>query len=141
MSQAELREELSPLVGRYLHPQTALVPLLHVLLDSGRKIDDESMAVLAEICGVEIRSVAEIVGFYSIFQNRRQSGSALCLGITCCLNGAQEILDQLKADSSPGEQSLGDVTTSPCIGYCYHAPVLKLADGTVCQVSLSASDA
>lgn len=104
MNPQELREQLEPLVGDYPHPQVALVPLLHALLDTERPISSEDLAVVAEICGVDVRSVTEIIGNYAVFQKEQRTHTSLCLGLPCYLNGAKEVLDHLKAGQSLGDE-------------------------------------
>lgn len=137
MNPQELRELLTPLVGDYPHPQMALVPLLHVLLDTERSITNEAMPIVAEICGVEVRSVAEIVAHYAAFQKKPETVTSVCLGLPCYLNGSKAILDNLKAGQPLADGRIKDVDISLCLGHCYAAPVLKLADGTICKATLS----
>ena len=139
MNPQELRAQLEPLVGNYPHPQVALVPLLHALLETERPISSEALAVVAEICGVDVRSVTEIIGNYAIFQKEQRTHTSLCLGLPCYLNGAKEVLDHLKAGQSLGDERIKDINISPCLGHCYAAPVLKLNDGSICKINLSSS--
>ena len=134
MTPAELREQLAPLVATYPHPQAALVPALHLLRDQGSSINDETLPVIAEVCGVETRQVTEMLGHYSIFQVSSPTCASLCLGLICYLRGAKEILDQLQAEPSC-DDGLGDVKVSSCLGYCHAAPVIKLSDGSICKLT------
>ena len=79
MNLKEIRERLEPLVGDYPRPQVALVPLLHVLLETGQPISNEALAVVAEICEVEVRSVMEIVGNYAVFQKKSSGPIRRCV--------------------------------------------------------------
>src|SRR5216684_2932902 len=121
MNPQELRAQLEPLVGDYPHPRVALVPLLHALLDTERPISSEALAVVAEICGVDVRSVTEIIGNYAVFQKEQRTHMSLCLGLPCYLNGAKEVLDHLKAGQSLGDERIKDINISPCLGHCYAA--------------------
>jgi NADH:ubiquinone oxidoreductase subunit E len=136
MNPAELREHLAPLVGNYPHPQAALVPALQLLRERGSLINDETLTVLADVCGVETRQITELLGYYSIFQNPSPTPAWLCMGLICYLHGAKEALDQFKAEP-PSDDRLKDVKVSSCLGYCHAAPVLKLADGTLCKITKS----
>ena len=134
MTPAEIREQLAPLVATYPHPQAALVPALHLLRDQGRSINDETLPVIADVCGVETRQVTEMLGYYSIFQNPSPACASLCMGLICYLHGAKEILDELKAQPS-SDSRLGQVKMSSCLGYCHVAPVIKLGDGSICKIT------
>jgi NADH:ubiquinone oxidoreductase subunit E len=139
MNPQEIRERLEPLVGDYPRPQVALVPLLHVLLEIEQPISNESLALVAEICEVDVRSVMEIVRNYAVFKKEQRTYTSLCLGLPCYLNGAKEVLDHLKAGQSLGDERIKDINISPCLGHCYAAPVLKLDDGSICKINLSSS--
>ncbi len=134
MNVVELREYLTTLVQNYPHPQAALVPALHFLRDRGAPLANEGLSVVADVCEVEPRQVAEIVGHYSVFQQPAAMQTSVCMGLICYLHGAQEILDQLQ--SEPGCDEPGKhVKVSACLGYCHAAPVLALADGGICKIT------
>lgn len=137
MNPAQLREWLRPTVESYPRPQAALLPTLHALLDLEGGIDGETQSVLAEMCGVEAVAVDLLVRRYPALQKRAPSRDALCFGAICYLRGAPEIYDQL-LEGPPGDGPLaGGVTTSPCLGHCYAAPVLRASDGQLHQVTLT----
>jgi NADH:ubiquinone oxidoreductase subunit E len=136
MNPAELREHLTPLAGNYPHPQAALVPALRFLCDQGDPITDETLGVVADVCGVEARQVAELLAHYSILQNPLQTQAALCMGLICYLHGAKEVFDQMKTDP-PCDDRIEHVKVSPCLGYCHAAPVIALGDGTICKITNS----
>jgi NADH:ubiquinone oxidoreductase subunit E len=139
MNTDDLKERLLPLVARYPHPQAALAPLLHTLIELQQPLDHQTLAVAAELCGVEARSVAEIVTHYPLLQNDQSKHTTVCFGLPCYLSGAREIFDQIKAGLPPGGTPSCEVMMSSCLGHCYAAPVLKLEDGTVCRASVSTS--
>ncbi|HEV8426538.1 MAG TPA: NAD(P)H-dependent oxidoreductase subunit E [Pyrinomonadaceae bacterium] len=134
MNPAALREQLAPLVANYPHPQAALVPALHLLRDQGSPINDETLPVIADVCGVEARQITELLGHYAIFQNPSPTCASLCMGLICYLRGAKEILDQLKAEP-PCDSRLEQVKVSSCLGYCHAAPVIKLSDDSICKIT------
>lgn len=142
MNPAQLREWLKPTVDSYPHPPAALLPSLHALVDIGESIDGETQAVLAEMCGVEAASVDALLRRYPALRKRAPSSDALCFGTICYLRGAPEIYEQLlQAPAGNGNGSrAGGVTTSPCLGHCYAAPVLRGSDGLLHQVTLTESE-
>lgn len=139
MNPQELRERLEPIVGNYPHPQVALAPVLHLMIDMGCPISTDTLAVVAEICGVDVRSVTEVIGHYALFQKEQQPQTSLCFGLPCYLNGAKEVLDHLKSGQPPGDDRIKDLSLSSCLGHCFAAPVLKLDDGTICKITVSSS--
>lgn len=142
MNRAQLIEWLRPTVDSYPHPQAALLPSLHALLDIGESIDGEAQTVLAEMCGVEAGAIDVLLRRYPALQKRAPSHNALCFGAVCYLRGAPEIYEQLLQEpTGNGNGSLtSGVTTSPCLGHCYAAPVLRASDGQLHQVTLSHSE-
>ena len=141
MNPAQLREWLRPTISSYTHPQAALLPSLHALLDSGESIDGETQAVLAEMCGVDAGAVDALLRRYPVLQKRAPSRDALCFGAVCYLRGAPEIYERLLEEPAGGGNGngsiAGHVTTSPCLGHCYAAPVLRAGDGQLHQVTLT----
>lgn len=140
MNIEDLKERLQPVVARYPHPQAALAPMIHALLELQHPIDNETMAVAAQLCDVDVRSVAEIVTHYPVLKHGPSKHTHVCFGLPCYLNGAKEIFEHIKTGLAPGPASTKEVVVSSCLGHCYAAPVLKLEDGTVCRATLSTSN-
>jgi NADH:ubiquinone oxidoreductase subunit E len=134
MNPAELRERLRPTIRSYPRPEAALIPSLQVLLDAEASIDEEARAVLAEMCGVEVGTVEELLRRHSIFQEQHAPCPTLCFGAVCYLRGAKEIYDQLRLHLSSDDDPIEEVGTSSCLGHCYAAPVLRMNDGMLHKV-------
>jgi NADH:ubiquinone oxidoreductase subunit E len=134
MNPAELRERLRPTVESYLHPEAALLPSLHVLLDAEESIDEEKRAVLAEMCGVEVGAVEKLLRHHAVFQKPQSPCATLCFGTVCYLRGAKEVRESLRLHLSSGDDFVEEVGISPCLGHCYAAPVFRMSDGTLHQV-------
>ena len=137
MNQEELKQCLQPVIARYQHSQSALVPALHALLETRESIDSDALAVIAELCDVDVRSVTELVAYYPIFQNGHSSHTEVCFGLPCYLNGAKEVFEQMKEPNGNGSSK--PVNISPCLGHCYAAPVIRLEDGSLCRAVVSKS--
>ena len=139
MNQEELKQHLQPLVANYPHTQAAVVPALHALLEMREPIDNDAIAALAELCEMDVRRLAELVTYYPIFQNGHSSHMEVCFGLPCYLNGAKDVLEQIKAESN-GNGSRKPVNLSTCLGHCYAAPVIRLEDGSLCRALLAKSN-
>lgn len=139
MNQEELKQRLQPLIASYPHAQAAVVPALHALLETQEPIDNDALAVVAELCDVQVQSIAELVAYYPIFQNGHSSHTDVCFGLPCYLNGAKEVFEQMKAEPN-GNGSHKPVSVSSCLGHCYAAPVIRLEDGSLCRAVLSKSN-
>lgn len=138
MNPGELREHLRPMIANYPHTQAALAPVLHALLAAKQPIDNNVMAIVAELCDVDVRSVAELVAYYPAFQNGHASQMEVCFGLPCYLNGAREVFDEIRLSASNGVAK--PVSMSPCLGHCYAAPVVRCDDGSLCRASFSKSN-
>jgi NADH:ubiquinone oxidoreductase subunit E len=138
MNPAELREHLQPVVANYPHTQAALAPLLHVLLAAKRPIDNDAMAIVAELCDVDVRSIAELVTYYPAFQKGQvASQTEVCFGLPCSINGAREVFEEMRSSAPNGNGVRKPVSMSACLGHCYAAPVVKCDDGSLCRASFS----
>jgi NADH:ubiquinone oxidoreductase subunit E len=138
MNQEELKQCLQPLIARYPHSQAALVPALHALLETTEAIDTDALAIIAELCDVDVRSVTELAAYYPIFQNGHSSHTEVCFGLPCYLNGAKEVFEQMKEPNGNGSPK--PVNISACLGHCYAAPVIRLEDGSLCRAQISNSN-
>lgn len=134
MNPVELREMLRLTVQSYLHPEAALIPSLHILLDGKDSIDEQAQMVLAEMCGVDMEAVEKLLRHYAIFQKPQPACAALCFGTVCYLRGAKELHDSLRLHLSSSADSVEEVSLSACLGHCYAAPVFRMKDGTLHQV-------
>lgn len=139
MNQEELKQLLQPLVADYPHAQAAVVPALHVLLETRQPIDNDVLTVVAELCDVDLQSIAELVAYYPIFQNGHSSHTDVCFGLPCYLNGAKEVFEQMKAEPN-GNGSSKRVSVASCLGHCYAAPVVRLEDGSLCRAAVAKSN-
>lgn len=139
MNQEELKQRLQPLIANYPHAQAAVVPALHALLETREPIDNDALAVVAELCGVEVESIAELVAYYPIFQNGHSSHTDVCFGLPCYLNGAKDVFEQMKGEPN-GNGSSKPVSVASCLGHCYAAPVVRLEDGSLCRALISRSN-
>jgi NADH:ubiquinone oxidoreductase subunit E len=135
MNQEELKQRLQPLIASYPHAQAAVAPALHALLETTVPIDNDALAIVAELCNVDVHSIEELVAYYPIFQNGHSSHADVCFGLPCYLNGAKEVFEQMKVEPN-GNGSSKPVSVSSCLGHCYAAPVIRLEDGSLCRASL-----
>jgi NADH:ubiquinone oxidoreductase subunit E len=129
MNSLHFRERAEPIIAQYPRPQMALAPLLHFLLDAEEHLTDESLHVLAEICQVHVPVISEMIASYPILRSEELSYPSLCTGLSCYLQGAQELYAYLKSDPSLIGEDVRDISSSSCFGHCYAAPVIKLSDG------------
>jgi len=121
------------IIGRYPHPKSALIPLLHLAQEQDGHVTDEAMVHIAELVGVTPAEVVGTCSFYEMFK-RHPVGQYLvnvCTNIACMLNGGEELLHHLEerlgiragATTPDGMFTLEDVE---CIAACTEAPCLTV---------------
>lgn len=121
------------IIGRYPHPKSALIPLLHLAQEQDGYLTEDAMVHIAEL--IE-HTPAEVIGtasFYEMFK-REPVGDYLvnvCTNIACMLMGGEELLHHLEdrlgirpgSTTPDGTFTLEDVE---CIAACTEAPCLTV---------------
>lgn len=121
------------IIGRYPHPKSALIPLLHLAQEQDGHVTDEAMVHIAELVGVTPAEVIGTCSFYEMFK-REPVGEYLinvCTNIACMLVGGEELLHHLEerlgirpgSTTPDGMFTLEDVE---CIAACTEAPCLTV---------------
>ncbi len=121
------------IIGRYPHPKSALIPLLHLAQEQDGYVADDAMVHIAELVGVTPAEVVGTCSFYEMFK-REPVGDYLinvCTNIACMLMGGEELLHHLEerlhvrsgSTTPDGTFTLEDVE---CIAACTEAPCLTV---------------
>jgi NADH-quinone oxidoreductase subunit E len=121
------------IIGRYPHPKSALIPLLHLAQEQDGFLAEDAMVHIAEL--IE-HTPAEVIGtasFYEMFK-REPVGDYLinvCTNISCMLLGGEELLHHLedRLDIRPGSTTADGMFTLEdveCIAACTEAPCLTV---------------
>src|SRR3546814_746173 len=121
------------IIGRYPHPKSALIPLLHLAQEQDGHVADDAMVHIAELVGVTPAEVVGTCSFYEMFK-REPIGDYLvnvCTNIACMLMGGEELLHHLEdrlgirsgSTTHDGTFTLEDVE---CIAACTEAPCLTV---------------
>lgn len=121
------------IIGRYPHPKSALIPLLHLAQEQDGWVSEEAMVHIAELVG---HTPAEVIGtasFYEMFKREPVGDYVVnvCTNISCMLLGGEELLHHLEdrlgvragATTEDGTFTLDDVE---CIAACTEAPCLQV---------------
>jgi NADH-quinone oxidoreductase subunit E len=120
-------------IGRYPHPKSALIPLLHLAQEQDGHVADDAMVHIAELVGITPAEVVGTCSFYEMFK-REPVGDYLinvCTNIACMLMGGEELLHHLedRLDIRPGSTTTDGVFTLEdveCIAACTEAPCLTV---------------
>ena len=129
MSLFDLQGKAVEGLGRYEHPKAAMLPLLWLVQENQGYISTEAEAWVANLIGVSISHVREVVSFYNMFRmepcGRREL--RVCTSLPCVLRGARDSLEQIrsKLGIGPGETTPGGevtLTEVECLCACEMAP-------------------
>ncbi len=126
-------DEIEALVARYPHPRSALLPVLHMAQEDFECISMDVQKMVAEVLGVHLMAVREVVTFYTMFREEPCGTYLLevCTNAGCMLNGADDLVRHLcdSLDIKVGETTadgLFTVTEVECAGACGGAPVVQV---------------
>lgn len=136
------------IIGRYPHPKSALIPLLHLAQEQDGHVTDDAMVHIAELVGITPAEVIGTCSFYEMFK-REPVGDYLinvCTNIACMLMGGEELLHHLEdrlgirpgSTTPDGMFTLEDVE---CIAACTEAPCLTVNYRYFHKIGNEAADA
>jgi len=121
------------IIGRYPHPKSALIPLLHLAQEQDGHVTREAMVHIAELVGVTPAEVIGTASFYEMFKQEPVGEYLInvCTNISCMLMGGEELLHHLEdrlgirpgSTTPDGTFTLEDVE---CIAACTEAPCLTV---------------
>lgn len=115
----------------------ALIEALHTAQEAFGYLDHDSLRFIGESLSVPPSKVFSVATFYHHFtlKPRGEHVCVVCTGTACYINGAPEILKQIRAGLGvkPRETTPDDklsLLTARCLGACSLAPVV-VVDGVV----------
>jgi formate dehydrogenase beta subunit len=121
--------EITALLGERERRRDLLIEHLHLLQDHFGCLHARHLVALAEEMRLALTEVYEVASFYAHFDIVMDDEAAppdltvrVCDSLSCSLNGAERLLDDLRA-------RLGDrvrVMRAPCMGGCDKAPVVAI---------------
>ncbi|WP_280503271.1 NADH-quinone oxidoreductase subunit NuoE, partial [Nocardia farcinica] len=133
----EVRERLEvdakEIIGRYPHPRSALLPLLHLVQSEDGYVTGTGIEFCAEQLGLTGAEVTAVATFYSMYR-RTPTGDyhvGVCTNTLCAVLGGDAILAELAGHLgiAPGETTAdGTVTLEhvECNAACDYAPVVMV---------------
>jgi len=134
-SEARLKE-IEALAKRYPGRRSLLLPVLHMAQQDFGHVGEDVQRMVAEVVGVPLMWVREVVTFYTMFRER-PCGRYLvefCTNASCMVNGAYELMQAMcaKLGIEPGQTTpdgLFTVKEVECLGACGGAPVVQVNHG------------
>jgi len=125
--------EIKTLVARYPSAQSALMPVLYMAQEDFGYISMDAQKMIAEVLGLRLMQVREVVTFYTMFREQPCGTYLLevCTNAGCMLNGANELVSHMcdtlgiqLGETTP--DGLFTVTEVECAGACAGAPVVQV---------------
>jgi NADH-quinone oxidoreductase subunit E len=133
------REQVEAILAKYPASRSAVLPLLQLAQRELGYCADDAVREVAQIVGLDPTEVRSVVGFYTLFYERKQGKHVIqiCDDLPCALRGADEFVEHVcrKLSLDPdqvrhGGQTTADgmftVETVPCLAACDRAPVAQV---------------
>ncbi len=125
--------ELCELAGRYPHPRSALLPMLHLVQYYDGRISPRGIELCAEILGITTAQVSGVATFYTMYK-RRPAGKhhvGVCTTALCAVMGGDILLERAKAKLGIDENQTtpdGQISLErlECNAACDFAPVMMV---------------
>jgi len=129
----ERLSEITELVKRYPGAQSALMPVLYMAQEDFGYISMDAQKMIAEVLGLRLMKVREVVTFYTMFKEQPTGKYLLevCTNAGCMLNGANELVAHMceTLGIKQGETTadgLFTIAEVECAGACAGAPVVQV---------------
>jgi NADH-quinone oxidoreductase subunit E len=115
--------------------QSAVIPILWLIQKQEGWVSEPAIRALAELLGMPVIRVLEVVTFYTMFQLEPVGTTALiqvCGTTPCMLRGAGELMAVCKDKIGPKNHRSADGRFSweevECLGACVNAPMAQIND-------------
>lgn len=128
-----LEGDAKEIIGRYPHPRSAILPLLHLVQSHDTYVTPAGLSFVAELLGITKADVAGVASFYSMYR-REPTGTYLvgvCTNTLCAVMGGDAIYDELRERLGVGNDETtadGAITLQriECNAACDYAPVVMV---------------
>jgi NADH-quinone oxidoreductase subunit E len=131
-TEATLRE-LRELMARYPEPQSALLPMLHLLQSVEGFVSNAGIELCAELIGISAAEVSGVATFYTMYKKHPvgKHHVGVCTNTLCAVMGGDAIFDRLCSHLDIGNDETtadGAITLEriECNAACDFAPVVTV---------------
>ncbi len=130
-------KEIDSLIQQWKGKDVNIIMILHEIQNRHGYIPRELALEISKELAIPLARIYEVVTFYNLFKLTppAKHNISVCMGTACYLNGATQILDEIKnllhineGESTPDGQFYLDIVR--CLGCCGLAPVIMI-DGKV----------
>lgn len=127
-------DDLKELAGRYPNPQSALLPMLHLVQSVDGKVSGEGVRHIASILHMTEAQVIGVSTFYSMYHTHEVGKHlvGVCTSALCATMGGDIIYDavkrhlQLDCDEDTTSDGMFTLERIECNAACDFAPILML---------------
>jgi NADH-quinone oxidoreductase subunit E len=125
--------EMRQLASRYPHPQSALLPMLHLLQSEEGFVSSDGIESCAAVLGLTAAEVSAVATFYTMYKRRPigQYHVGVCTNTLCAVMGGDAIFERLAGHLGIGNDETTDdgaITLEhvECNAACDYAPVVMV---------------
>jgi NADH-quinone oxidoreductase subunit E len=121
------------IIGRLPRKKSAMIPLLHLAQEQDGHVTEDAMQHIAELLEVTSAEVLGVASFYEMFKFEQIGTYCInvCIGISCHLTGAWELIEHAEhvlgiKDGSTTDDGMFTVEAVECIAACTESPALSV---------------
>ena len=130
---ARLQPECEEIIGRYEDTRSALIPLVRLFQEHEGYASAQALEAVADMLRLPLAVVESTVSFYTLFF-RKPIGKYMlqpCRGLSCIINGAEEIMAHFRARLGIGhlqttDDGLFSYEEVECLAACDRAPCMQV---------------
>ena len=131
------KERIEKIVNKHRNEKSAILAILHEVQAEDNQLNAESLKYIALLLGVPYANVFGLATFYSAFNTEKRGKTLVraCNGISCHINGAEEVIKVLKSrlnielGETTWDESFG-LEKVRCLGLCSISPNVSFNDKT-----------
>ena len=128
-------KELDAIIERYKDTRGKLIPILHEAQELFGYLPMEVQLAISKKADIPLAQIYGVVSFYARFTiyPKGEHQINVCLGTACYVKGADNIIDELKAELSIEvgqctEDRKFSLDACRCVGSCGLAPVITIGE-------------
>jgi len=130
---ARLQPECYEIIARYEDARSALIPLVRLFQEHEGYASPAALEAVAELLHLPLAVVESTISFYTLFF-RKPIGKYMlqpCRGLSCIINGAEEIMAHFRARLGVGhlettDDGLFSYEEVECLAACDRAPCMQV---------------